>query len=698
MTGSPSLALAMLLSVAASGGGLRYVDDDANAGGDGTSWATAYRFLQDALHEAAREDIAEVRVGQGVYRPDRDEADPDGSADRSASFPLLAGVALRGGFAGWLGSDPDERDIDRFETVLSGDLLADDGADFANSGDNSLHVVRVAGGEARSGGGAPEEPPLLEGFAITAGNANGAGGDDRGGAVHAAESDCTMRLCTIELNSAGNMLGFGGGLHAQGEGLILLESCTFIDNRATSSLDGTLLTTGRGGAIHADSSASVTAIGCTFQRNRCASWGGAVYGSPTATLLLIDCDLSDQFAKEGGAIFATGSLTLEGCELAGNTAYAGRGGAIFQTGGSADLAGCFLSSNQATGDGGGLFVSSGAATLTDCTVTGNGSGNEGGGIAATTSLLSLADCLVSNNHAGRGGGAAGTAANIVALRCTFLGNAASASGGGLRCATGAASLLNCRFSNNAAAGNGAGMELRLGDAALANCRVDGNIAGGEGGGLHVYEGSVKTTGCTITGNRAASGGGVRASGTDAMLFNCIAWGDEPDEISDVGNGVIVRFSNVRGGWGGAGDHVIDANPLFVGDLGLAAGSPCIDAGHNWAVPADALDLDGDGTLIELLPLDLGGQPRFAAAPGGPDSGCGVVAIVDMGAYEHTGTPPVGSITPGDLDGTGHPSMRDLLGLLVAWGPCGSDCCLADLTLDGVVDLADEMILRDNWGP
>ena len=43
-----------------------YVDDGAPLGGDGTSWGTAFTYLQDALAAAAAGD--EIRVAQGVYR------------------------------------------------------------------------------------------------------------------------------------------------------------------------------------------------------------------------------------------------------------------------------------------------------------------------------------------------------------------------------------------------------------------------------------------------------------------------------------------------------------------------------------------------------------------------------------------------------------------------------------------------------
>ena len=46
-----------------------YVDDDAMAGGNGSSWTRAYQYLQDALTMAGPGD--EIHVGQGIYCPDR---------------------------------------------------------------------------------------------------------------------------------------------------------------------------------------------------------------------------------------------------------------------------------------------------------------------------------------------------------------------------------------------------------------------------------------------------------------------------------------------------------------------------------------------------------------------------------------------------------------------------------------------------
>jgi hypothetical protein len=147
-----------------------YVDDDAPAGGDGSSWATAYRHLQDILVPLkARSSDApiEIRVARGLYKPDRSAEYPNGSGDTRAEFSITPGVQLLGGYAGVGAVDPNLRDIVAYPTILSGDLAGDDvevrdPSKLANNptrSDNSWWVVNIAG------------PALLDGVTITGGHA-----------------------------------------------------------------------------------------------------------------------------------------------------------------------------------------------------------------------------------------------------------------------------------------------------------------------------------------------------------------------------------------------------------------------------------------------------------------------------------------------------------------------------------------------
>ena len=73
----PGCTVFMLVSLyfgaAAQAQTIWHVDDDAWMGGDGLTWQTAYKHLQDALAVAAYGD--EIRVAGGTYMPDQDEAE-----------------------------------------------------------------------------------------------------------------------------------------------------------------------------------------------------------------------------------------------------------------------------------------------------------------------------------------------------------------------------------------------------------------------------------------------------------------------------------------------------------------------------------------------------------------------------------------------------------------------------------------------
>lgn len=54
---------------ASTHGQVIFVDKDAAEGGDGTSWGTAYRYLQDALQVAT--GTSEIWIAEGTYYPEQ---------------------------------------------------------------------------------------------------------------------------------------------------------------------------------------------------------------------------------------------------------------------------------------------------------------------------------------------------------------------------------------------------------------------------------------------------------------------------------------------------------------------------------------------------------------------------------------------------------------------------------------------------
>ena len=121
-TANPNIWLAMwvfLLAMACTAAGeVIYVDDDASVGGNGSTWDTAFKYLQDGLAAASYGD--EIRIAQGTYVPYQNSVNPGGTGEREATFQLINGVALKGGYAGAGEPNPNERnDDDKVSFIVS---------------------------------------------------------------------------------------------------------------------------------------------------------------------------------------------------------------------------------------------------------------------------------------------------------------------------------------------------------------------------------------------------------------------------------------------------------------------------------------------------------------------------------------------------------------------------------------------------
>jgi hypothetical protein len=219
---TPILILICLLVAIPCQAGIIYVDADANGANDGSSWADAYNYLQDALAVAG--DGNDIWVAEGTYTPDSNSADPNGSGDREATFQLINGVAIRGGYAGFGEPDPNNRDVELYETVLSGDLSGNDVAveypkDLFNEPTRSENSYNVTSGRET------DSTAVIDGFTITAGNANGSYYYYfNGGGINNVEGGPTILNCRFISNSANHGGGAVGNVY-NGPNVV---SCEFI--------------------------------------------------------------------------------------------------------------------------------------------------------------------------------------------------------------------------------------------------------------------------------------------------------------------------------------------------------------------------------------------------------------------------------------------------------------------------------------
>lgn len=409
---SPALALALALpGPAAAGQSTWYVDPDAPGNDSGTSWTDAFPGLQQALAAAAPGD--ELRVAEGVYRPDA------GTGDRSLSFEIGPGLHVVGGYAGFGAPDPDLRAPDHHPVVLDGDLLGDDIEPFFNRADNSLRVVSVLPGAT---------PTTLVGLSIRGGHADGTSGVSSGGGVFASGGSLVVDDCLLTANLARDK---GGGVFTDGVALTVVDT-RFVDNR----VDGSNPASVAGGGL-AVVGGSLEVLRARFVGNRVLTTSlgygaGLAVTSATTSPAHIDTSrfLDNRVLREsasvfgggsvGGGLYAAGPVDLVRCTFVDNSVAADLGTFGTAAGGGAALEApgrvlaCRFHGNTAGGSatriGAGLYLTASDCLVADSVFTGNDTsitGNEGsgGGLAAfTDGPLSVRGCTFVDNRAASGAG------------------------------------------------------------------------------------------------------------------------------------------------------------------------------------------------------------------------------------------------------------------------------------------------------
>jgi len=265
-----------------------YVSASASGANDGSSWTDAYTDLQSALSIVSSGD--EVWVAAGTYKPTP-------GTDRAATFQLISGVALYGGFAGTETSLA-QRDWKANLTILSGDIGVQD-----DPADNSYHVVT---------GGNVDDTAVVDGFTIAGGRADNSVG---GGLFNDLEGNATLANLVFDGNYAsykggaiynnyycspkmtnvvfrGNTSNVGGAIYNDIGSNPAITNAVFLENSAI--LDG--------GAIYNREYSNPVLTNTTFTRNVAGSAGGAIYNFFSSPIITNGILFDDSATIEGNEI------------------------------------------------------------------------------------------------------------------------------------------------------------------------------------------------------------------------------------------------------------------------------------------------------------------------------------------------------------------------------------------------------------
>lgn len=179
------------------------VDGSAPGAGDGESWATAFRTVQNGIDAAFEAGPGcEVWVAEGTYYVLKITV--------LDTISLRDGVAVYGGFDGDE-SQREERDPVQHETIL-------DGHEYLSSPRSVFHVLSAVG----------TQDATVDGFTVTGGRAVGVAPEDSGGGLFAYGASVAVRNCVFRTNDAKK---YGGAVYIFGA-RASISQCRFSDNQA----------------------------------------------------------------------------------------------------------------------------------------------------------------------------------------------------------------------------------------------------------------------------------------------------------------------------------------------------------------------------------------------------------------------------------------------------------------------------------
>lgn len=565
-----------------------YVDADAPGANNGSSWENAYRYLQDALADAnSAVKPVEIRVAEGIYRPDDGTLHPGGTGDRAATFQLIDGVTLKGGYAGLNHTDPNARDIVKYKTILSGDLNGDD-VEVADPCDllteptraeNSYHVVVGSGTDATA---------ILSGFTVIGGNANGSYPDNCGGGIYNYHGSPTLADCTITFNHAYGRGGGegegegdgddggggnGGGIYCVSGSSPRIENNNIMRNSAGNS----------GSGIHCDSNSSPTIENNNIEGNLAGNNGGGICCDESSPIISSNT-ITRNRSGDGAAIHcrAESSPTITNNALVENTAN-GEGGGIACHRNSTPLIENNTISNNTAHVGGGICCRESSPTIINNSITKN-IADTGGGIRCNLAAPTVIDNTIIDNAAREDGGGINSieGSSPTISNNIIMANTANDDGGGIHCRNCFATISHNTITANTADDNGGGVYCRYCSLTITNNVITRNTAK-HGAGIACRDSSPVVTNNTISTNIAKDiGGAIRCQGSSSLtITNSILWGNTANAGAQItlteGSELAVAYCDVSGGRAKA---YVDPTSILVWSPTNINANPCFAAQNN----------------------------------------------------------------------------------------------------------------------
>lgn len=606
---SKILLLLVLLVPHFAGAARIYVDADAPLGGNGTSWQTAYRFLQDGLADTVSGRGDEVWIADGVYYPTRHSnysRDTIQESARNLSFYIKNGVRLYGGFNG-TETNRNERNWEKHISLLSGEITKDRLS-------WSCNVTTVENGGV----------VLFDGIEVSKGNSiSDISGDcDSPFASAVLYTDDSTKITARNSTFSDHVFGWRGGISRGG--VWYTENSVFKNNTHLGR-DKTNTHSGSGALGSVSYKGQWTVVNSVFEDNL-ANQGGVAYGG---TWTVTGSDFINNSSDQGGGVAYFGDWNVENCNFFGNSSK-GNGGVASRgtwTVSKSDF-------NENVADHGGV-ASRSTWVVTQSRFIGNRAfydidewnaqfGGLGilppplprGGVSFRGDWV-VVSSFFDGNSADYGGVAYGGTWEIV--NGVLIGNSAPGGSGGAASSS-TWNVVSSTFSGNTAK---RGSVAANSEWNFVNSIIDSRNSSSDGFyfvGMESFENFLNDAGSPSSKNRAINL--VEAGISKVKMEEYLGPISLVEKKPDLGDDNIItsdpQFTNpndpkgVDNQWGTADDG-----------LNLQPASPAVGEGDESRLPSDLSDLDGDGDRTEKLPYDVTGDFRVQNGN------------LDLGAYELT---------------------------------------------------------------